>query len=246
MSSYPAMDREVAGRLFRALELDPTCLIPEHNVETRGSGPAGRACSVSDFQEFLDRWQKLLVADKHGREEIEGRLAVPLYDLLSAAPADAIADIAYWRWVAAVPMRQFVLWRGAKEKGLPSSSAFAQSAERHSALVESVPFRMFLRGQLATVASTMDKRVDREVLAGLGGHDTWMSHILRGGTGRFPLYAAAFLEISEGRTVPIVRSAAKHVNRIGAQVSRFAMDLDEAREAVREAYRLAEQDGEGS
>lgn len=246
MSAYPTLEKSVAGELFRALELDPSCPLPVHTVESHGSGAPGQACREVDFEPIMVQWRELLVGDVHSREEIEGKLSVSLYDLVSGAPSAAIAEVGYWRWVAAVPMRQFVLWRGAKEKGQPSSSAFAQAAERHSVLVESVPYRMFLRGQLATAASEMDQRVDRETIARLGGHDTWMSHILRGGTGRFPLYAAAFLEISEDRTVPVVRRAARHVNRIGAQVSRFAMDLDEAREAVREAYRLAEQDGEGS
>jgi hypothetical protein len=238
VNAYLRISAETARELFEDLSQDPTCQLRDYQPEIRGGSQLAKGCAGSDFSQIMNRWREILSEGRSDRTEIEAMLSTDMYDLVSGAPADALADVGYWRWIAADPMRDFVLWRGAKKKGLPSSAAFAQAAMRHSALVESVPYRMYLQGRIATEASLMDSRIDRESMVISGGHDTWMSHILRGKSGRFPLYVAAFLEGCQDQPIEVIREAAKHVNRVGAQVSRASMNLDEARVAVRDAFGL--------
>ena len=238
MNQYPKISTEVAGLLFAALSGDS---LPTVEAQFEGAAPLGGACQVQDFAPFLREWEAMRDQTGVTRPEIEGALACSLYDLLRTAPPQAREAVGYWRWVAAVPLRQLVLWHGAKIAGEPSAQAFGHAAETHAHLVESVPYRMYLRGSIATDAAALDSSLKREKIAQLGGNDLWRSHILRAGTGEYPLGAAAFLIEAADKPRDVFREAAKHLNRIGAQIARWSMSYEEARTLAREAMVIGEE-----
>ena len=217
MSQYPKISTEVAGLLFAALPGDS---LPTVEAQFEGTAPLGGACQVQDFAPFLREWQAMRDQTGVTRPEIE---------------------VGYWRWVAAVPLRQLVLWHGAKIAGEPSAQAFGHAAETHAHLVESVPYRMYLRGSIATDAAALDSSLKREKIAQLGGNDLWRSHILRAGTGEYPLGAAAFLIEAADKPRDVFREAAKHLNRIGAQIARWSMSYEEARTLARESMIIGDE-----
>lgn len=238
MNQYPKISKEVAALLFAALPGDS---LPAFDVQFEGSAPLGGACQVEDFAPFLRKWENLRDQTGVSRPAIEGALSCSLYDLLRTAPPKAHEDVGFWRWVAAVPLRQLVLWHGAKIAGEPSAQAFGHAAETHAHLVESVPYRMYLRGSIATDAAALDSSLKREEIAQLGGNELWRSHVLRAGTGEYPLGAAAFLIEAADKPRDVFREAAKHLNRIGAQIARWSMSYEEARILAREAMVIGEE-----
>lgn len=238
MNQYPKISTHVAGLVFAALPGDS---LPAFEVQLEGAAPLGEACQSQDFAPFLGKWEAMRNETSNTRPAIEGALACSLYDLLRKAPPQALEDVGYWRWVAALPLRDFVLWHGAKVAGAPSAQAFGHAAETHAHLVESVPYRMYLRGSIATDAAEIESSLRREEIARLGGNDLWRSHILRAGTGEYPLGAAAFLIEASDKPRDVFREAAKHLNRIGAQIARWSMSYEEARALARESMVIGEE-----
>jgi hypothetical protein len=238
MNQYPNISTEVAGLLFAALPGDS---LPTFDVQFEGAAPLGVACQAQDFAPFLREWEAMRNQANVTRPAIEGALSCSLYDLLRKAPPQALEDVGYWRWVAALPLRELVLWHGAKTAGEPSAQAFGHAAETHAHLVESVPYRMYLRGSIATDAAALENSLKREGIAQLGGNDLWRSHILRAGTGEYPLSAAAFLIEAADKPRDVFREAAKHLNRSGAQIARWSMSYEEARAFAREAMVIGEE-----
>ena len=235
MSQYPSIGVETAKELFLALPGEP----PETlQAELQGTPPVGTACQVSDYQDLLRQWETLRDSGERTRPAIEGALACQLYDLLGKAPAEALQDVGFWRWLAAVPLRQFVLWHGARKPGEPSSQAFGHAAKTHAHLVESLPYRMYLRGYIASAAALLEPSLDRLQIAQMGGNELWRSHVLRTGTGQYPLGAVAFLTEASAESVDVYREAAKHLNRVGAQVSRWSMNFQESQLFAREAIKV--------
>ena len=234
MNQYPKISTEVAGLLFAALPGDS---LPTFDVQFEGAAPLGGACQAQDFAPFLREWEAM----RNQANVTRPALACSLYDLLRKAPPQALEDVGYWRWVAALPLRELVLWHGAKIAGEPSAQAFGHAAETHAHLVESVPYRMYLRGSIATDAAALENSLKREGIAQLGGNDLWRSHILRAGTGEYPLGAAAFLIEAADKPRDVFREAAKHLNRSGAQIARWSMSYEEARAFAREAMVIGEE-----
>jgi hypothetical protein len=244
MSQYPSLASDVALEFYSRLPDDLLSAELEEARHLKGVGQMGSACQVGDFAAFLKRWSRLREDSGLSRPVVEGKLACSLYDLLSSAPKEALEDLGYWRWVAAVPLRHVVLWQGSKVVGqIPNRDAFGTNAISHAGAVNALPYRMYLRGALATDAQRLEPTLNREEIAESGGNSIWGTEILRRkGLGSYPLCAVAFLNEAIGKPVPLYRAAVTHLERLGAQVSRLEMSYLEAIQLTKDAFNIAEQE----
>lgn len=146
------------------------------------------------------------------RERVEAAFCGRVHAALDQLPIEVLDDQRFWRYLAVRYFAGFVVWR---ESSALTQGNVAKYFEP-SVGVESIPLRMFLRGQ---VTRTADGNYDL-ASAIPAGTDFWRSHVLRVKTGRAPGVTAAFaLMQSTDRlaTIPL-RALARLVNRMWANV----------------------------
>jgi hypothetical protein len=175
------------------------------------------------------------LATKKGKvkslDGVEGALALDFYYALRSIGPEALNDLGFWRYVAIIHLRDFVIWRDGSKNTRASAGGFG-ARKSTSSFQDCVPYRMFRRGQISALAKI--KSMSPKQVASIEGTDLWRSHVLRIKLGNSPTAAAVFLMISEeyrngdvGLT-DLVREAAKLVQRINTNVLMGFLDEEDA------------------
>ena len=136
-------------------------------------------------------------------DKLEVLLIPNFYDTLKVLPAPILSDADFWRYLAiATPLIEWVEWRDRNRRGpkpWPSMPA-KQSYGAHTASSlhrDTVPYRMFMRGDISAAAFESGATEDAHTLSAFAGSDFWKSHILRGLTSYSPLVVAAAIQAKE-------------------------------------------------
>lgn len=165
------------------------------------------------------------------RDELEGRLAVVLYEGLKDLPAAVLTDKDFWRFASAY-LYDFIVWRQTTKKTtaqLPYFGAASNGLGR-----ECVPHRMFDRAFIAGTGGAFAAAEDPFALAKFGAADVWKSHILRVANGNAPIVVHEMLsDVNDGKLkTELVRPFVKNLRRVRANVLFEILDQPQARDLV--------------
>lgn len=155
------------------------------------------------------------------KDGIEGRLSVPLYELLKPLGPEVLTDPGFWRYLAVWEMFDFTQWRDGAACKLESFGAQA-----HNPTWDCVPKRMFVRARISEEAKGVEAAA---ALASVSGTDLWRSHVLRVKTGNSPKLAAALVEAYEREEIRTnsVRDVAKRIKRLRSNIVFELLDDDQ-------------------
>lgn len=206
---------------------------------------ASRAVSelLVDFRHQKDDFDSQNDADS-----LEVRLIPDFYNTLCILPATVLSDADFWRYLAvATPLIEWVEWRDRNRKGpkpwpmMPADQSYgahAQSLHR-----DTVPYRMFMRGNISAVAFEAGATTSPTELVEYAGSDFWKSHILRGLTSYSPTVVASAIrarqsgEISSARQV---RDFFPHLRRLRTNILFDVLDSEAAAALVTRAAAATE------
>lgn len=145
-------------------------------------------------------------------ERVESEICGLVHEALCTLPIEILDDQRFWRYLAVRYFGEFIVWRESKALANGNISKYFVA----STGVESLPLRLFLRGQ-AVISPNGTYELTSAVPAGT---DFWRSHILRVRTGRAGHLARSFTELqsNERLTTKPLRKMAKLINRMWANV----------------------------
>lgn len=162
------------------------------------------------------------------RDRFEGSLAVQLHEQLREFPARVLTDDDFWRYLAVRGLYEFVAWRDGQASGSPALASFGANGPRVN--YDCVPFRMFVRADIAFVITEMGVQdLDAMDISSVAGTDLWRSHILRSQSSFSPGYVRLLLEHHERGVLPaaVVRDLAKRVKRVRSNVLIEALEPED-------------------
>ena len=159
-------------------------------------------------------------------DSLEVRLIPDFYNTLCILPPAVLSDADFWRHLAiATPLIEWVEWRDRNRKGpkpwptMPADQSYgahAQSLHR-----DTVPYRMFMRGNISAVAFEAGAATSPTELAEYAGSDFWKSHILRGLTSYSPTVVASAIRARQSGEI----SSAKHVRDFFPHLRRLRTNI---------------------
>jgi hypothetical protein len=173
---------------------------------------------------------------------LEGELSVQVHRDLAGLDPEVLNDLDFWRYVACVHLRDFIIWRDGNPD-LPASRSGFGAGKSASGFQDCVPYRMFRRGQIANMAKVPG--VTPLQIAKIAGTDLWRSHVLRVRIGTAPTAAAAFLRVADGyrggalSLTKLTREAAKLVKRLRSNVLMDYLDYEDARVIIEAEFKTA-------
>jgi hypothetical protein len=97
--------------------------------------------------------------------DFDARASAVIFEALKDLPVELLLDLDFWRYLAVVEIPDIVAWRWPKE----SVEKFGLSSNKY----RSMPFSLFLRGQLANGSSAKELAV----LNSINDVDIWASHV---------------------------------------------------------------------
>lgn len=228
---YPVISIEELER-FVAERLDGTSVDANNSIKWIGSEPE---VDLTELRKASDEILTDLAAyrssdDAGMRDQFEGRVAGRLHAALTSLPLPVLDDPGFWRYVGAVHLWEFVLWR--------EGPTFARDWTAYRKYVdgrnhsECVALRMFLRGQIA-VREPGDYDISTAVPRGT---DLWRSHVVRVRTSYSPILAQGLIsQVAEHAiSTDDVRSYAKRITRVASNVVLSIYDEDEVAELLDE------------
>lgn len=156
-------------------------------------------------------------------EGVEGDFSGPIHAALKDVPTPVLDDPRFWRYLAVRYFAEFILWR---ESGAFAKGNIATYFEASNG-VESIPLRLYLRGQAAYAAEgkyDLAAAIDE-------GTDFWRSHILRVRTGRAPRLVGEYVRMQQTNRMltATLRTFARLVNRMWANVTPTEYDARSAK-----------------
>jgi hypothetical protein len=167
---------------------------------------------VAAEAERIARSPEMATATSREIERVEGELCGPVHAALCVHPIEVLDDQRFWRYLAVRYFGEFIVWRESKALTNGNISKYFVA----SSGVESLPLRLYLRGQ-AVISSSATYELASAVPAGT---DFWRSHVLRVRTGRANPLARSFAEMQskERLTTTPLRQLARLINRMWANV----------------------------
>jgi hypothetical protein len=198
-----------------------------------------------DFEDVLSSLSKAVSAEEATRlgadltsDQVEGKLSIPLYEVLRCVPAQALGDPDFWRFIAVEKIRDFVYWRDGENC---SHASFGLKSERR--IPDCVPLRMFNRAHLASRISGSCSMTEDEIVTS-GGADFWQSHVLRVQNRFDPRVVRLLVEAMTDKSIPsvtVLRGVAKEIRQIRSNIvldlvaeGRLAQALDSTLQANRQ------------
>jgi len=162
--------------------------------------------------EKIARSPEMATATSRERERVESELCGSVHAALCVHPIEVLDDQRFWRYLAVRYFGEFIMWRESKALSNGNISRYFIA----SSGVESLPLRLYLRGQ-AIISPNGTYELASAVPAGT---DFWRSHILRVRTGRATQLARSFAELqSKDRlTTAPLRQLARLINRMWANI----------------------------
>lgn len=226
---YPTLTHSACQRLadlrFRVLDaaVDP-------DVAWVGSGEELDMDPIVRMAELCNG----IVADLSGRhtdrDQLEGVLAMRLWEALTHVPVEILDDPGFWRYLSIAHFWDFIAWR--EEKPFESGN-YLKYVDGISS-TEAVLIRMYLRA--SAVGGS-----DHEDLTGLLGSSTdfWRSHVIRVRTGTAPPVTRALVKSQEAHrlTTDPLRELAKGINRTWTNTVPQLLDEAEAADLIDELKR---------
>lgn len=189
--------------------------------------PEWRACSgdlaedeVEDLlrltaRKVNSRTAKSLQDEGMSPDQVEGLLALDLYEMVADLAPQALADPDFWRYVAVETVREFVYWRDGSNC---SQASFGLSSARR--IPDCVPLRMFNRALLATRIEE-DGGPAAHVTCTAGGTDMWQSHVFRVQNRFDPRIVHELVLADQSGAIPnvtIMREVAKDIRQARANL----------------------------
>lgn len=205
-------------------------------VEHRGSNGVDYVEDIDEaIETVLEHWQNADLAkysSDQKRDELEGELAVPLYEGLQDLPAEVLTDKDFWRYLSAA-LYDFVVWRQNTTKTVTGLFPYFGVASNGLGR-ECVPHRMFNRAYIVGVAGKVNAAADPFELARIGAADMWKSHVLRVANGNAPLVVHEFATDVKAGNLPtdILRPMVKNLRRVRSNVLFEVLDPHQARDLV--------------
>ena len=171
------------------------------------------------------------------KDQIEGELALEIFDYLNALPTRIITNYDFWRYLSCTIFYDFISWRDGANCSLSSFGLSSRTLNRAC-----VPYRLFLRVNVATndlpnfKAASCDAALKSQIERGRR-MDVWQSHIIGVRNAYAPILVREILaEHSAGRvTTPVIREAAKLIRRKRANLVIELLELPETSELVANA-----------
>ena len=165
-------------------------------------------------------------------DDYEGRQSGVIHLALRELPLPVLDDPGFWRYLALVHFWDLISWREPKALSSEDWAKIRPYVDGRKP-AESIPLRMFLRGQIAWDG-------DNHALAAAvpEATDFWRSHIVRVRTGYSPALAQAFVRLQRDRrmTTDPLRAYAKKVNRVASNVLLHTYDDEQAEALLDELY----------
>lgn len=207
---YPSLSRENADKVIQKLldareaGLDPMDVqIVEAEFVTVRSGDEYRAALVEGCgSQFRKRWEK---PDHDGLNEyqLEGLMAVALHSTLSHLGMDMLEDEDFWRYLAAFPLRWFLLAREPELQpqdygGTKLTIVEGEELPRKSKtlMANQLIFRTFIWGKIAVDELTGDYSRATVIDEHNGPSiDIWHSHMIRTQLGQLGRFPHAFIDV---------------------------------------------------
>ena len=196
--------------------------------QTTTTGSDLYAVDLAEIYAVADQ-SRIVIANAVGRsdvDQIEGELSVKVYQALKDRPIDILDDPGFWRFLSVSQFAEFICWRESKALSKENNINKYFTARNNA---DSLPLRMFLRGQIA-VESGNDK------IAGLvpKATDLWRSHIVRVSTGYSRDLSRALVESQDTNHVAtrILRDLARRINRRWSNFNMLLLDSEETKDLV--------------
>jgi hypothetical protein len=244
---YPIVTFESARTFLESRRLDGVSSNHTPNVEERsGADEDGldvSAISHRAVTELLEEFESRQgdFDTQNDADKLEVLLIPNFYDTLKVLPAHVLSDADYWRYLAiATPLISWVEWRDRNRRGpkpWPSMPA-DQSYGAHSASSlhqDTVPYRMFMRGDISAAAFESGATNDAHALSAFAGSDFWKSHILRGLTSYSPAVVAAAIQAQESLSSKEVRNLFPQLKRLRSNILFETLDEAAANDLVARA-----------
>ncbi len=179
---------------------------------------------------------------QNGADALEVHLIPSFYETLCVLPPEVLSDADFWRFLAiATPLIEWVEWRDRNRKGskpwpaMPADQSYG--AHSHSLHRDTVPYRMFMRGNISVVAFEAGATTSPTELAEYAGSDFWKSHILRGLTSYSPTVVASAIGARQSGALSSgqVRDFFPHLRRLRTNILFDVLDAEAAEALVARA-----------
>ena len=224
---YPTLRRSDTVSLALLL-VEGRSITIENKVEWQGSGtdvdlrPLDLA--LQGIKEAFEQAEK-----EPDHEAFEGRLSAVVHAELADFAPQVLDDDGFWRYLALSRFWWFVEWR---EAGPIERGNVATYIDGHIA-VESIPSRLFIRGQAVCDNGDYSRAWALERAA-----DFWRSHVLRVRSGSAPQLTRALvdLQLRHQMSTDQMRRFARLINRTWSNVVLHLYDDAACAELVEELY----------
>ncbi len=212
----------------------------DDSPEFEEEGASGDETLLPAINDLADRITDLYQSSKArftsgiARDRFEGSLAIQLHEVLSAFPARVLTDDDFWRYLSVRGLYEFIAWRDGQSSASPALASFGANGPRVN--YDCVPFRMFVRADIATIVAEAGSHeidaMDAMDMSSIAGTDLWRSHILRSQSSFSPNYVRLLLEHHERGVLPaaVVRDLAKRVKRVRSNVLIEAIGEEETQD----------------
>ena len=193
---------------------------------------------VAAEAERIARSPEMATASSRELERVESELCGPVHAALCTHPTEVLDDQRFWRYLAVRYFGEFIVWRESRAliNGNISKYFVASSG------VESLPLRLYLRGQ-AVISSSDTYELASAVPAGT---DFWRSHVLRVRTGRTTPLARSLAEMQSKErlaTTPL-RQLARLINRMWANVLLSEYQAQDSAKLIAQLRKKIEEESE--
>ena len=222
---YPTLKRAVTVELADQM-INTSGVSVDDKVEWRG---AGQDVDLRRLDSALSEARSLLRAAAVGsdQEAFEGRLASLVHAELRDLPPEVLDDPGFWRYLALSRFWWFVEWREAGPISRGNVDTYVDGRQPS----ESIPVRLFIRGQAAFDGESYHRASALERSA-----DFWRSHVLRVKVGSAPALTQALvdLQLDQRITTDEMRKLARLLNRSWSNIVLHLYDRESSQAFVTE------------
>jgi len=216
---YPTLSRSKCAELAEKLRAGNRVSIEPH-VRWHGTGEDLELAPI----ETLARQIMADLAERPDQdpEEFEGAASIELFKALQHVPVEILDDRGFWRCLSLQYFWDYIAWREAEPFAAGNHLKYVDA----SLNAEAVLPRMYLRA-----CAVGGHRLAAEIRRGV---DFWRSHVIRVRIGSAPPIARAFVEkqAQERFATGDIRVAAKHLNRLWANVVLYVYDDQSAKHLI--------------
>ena len=130
-------------------------------------------------------------------DQLEGELVPVVHETLSKLPPGVLSDRDFWRYLSLTEFFGFAVWRDGSKESIPGNASFGATGNQlHD---DTVPMRMFNRGELALRYAKQAGQEPSYDLAKFAGSEMWKSHIWRTLNWQSPRFVSSlFLNVELG------------------------------------------------